>query len=714
MDLKELTYRLHFTLPTEQLKRIVVHSSFEPQDAALRKRNMNYYELGKSIVLASYALYLFDNDITLTNRELSLKLQGSAKHFEIAIYNEFALEEFVIKSKDEQETPHTDIATKLVALIYKNYGFIYCYRFLSPYFREINGEEPIDFKALIIKLSQKKKRTPRYEIDRTSSDSDNYFACKVNVGKKSTIAYAFEKEEAEEAAAKQFILQTNFCIESTKRNKIKSLTHSISDERKEDLRKLFGLLYLRKDMISLRLLDMIMTDNAHVNESRNIEFKSDNCLSVVGSYVLEMYCHDYIIEKSDICADYIDKWETLLSEERLALKIPDKCMSYFLTEETVDNTSISNRLKAKILKRLIGVMMYNYVIAYSNQTMIDMVQRYTYKVFAKIERNNIFNYKNFLQDVIELFHFGIEYTYEQKEQSTNDKNVYICYVEVAGDDWVENEKGVGPDKESAANDAAKYILPLLVPYCSVDRQVKDTILHVINNGDQLKGNDKIKLELSKNTVSESFNYNRYNTANSNDNTPIKNLVPKNVSFDNNEHILYICKGTVSCNNRGHKIVSSTGILASLDGEPIKINTNYCLDCQLFFINYREYKFYRHLYGILLGNFSIQKNINGKVKGYNSLATESILHLCGYNVNESQNLTPAQRRYILAFLMDHDILSKSEIINYLQSFIFRGEGNIKMIWAIQKWEDDLDWVRNYNIDTQPQFNISSIQKYYRKK
>lgn len=212
MDLKELTYRLHFTLPTEQLKRIVVHSSFEPQDAALRKRNMNYYELGKSIVLASYALYLFDNDITLTNRELSLKLQGSAKHFEIAIYNEFALKEFVIKSKDEQETPHTDIATKLVALIYKNYGFIYCYRFLSPYFREINGEEPIDFKALIIKLSQKKKRTPRYEIDRTSSDSDNHFACKVNVGKKSTIAYAFEKEEAEEAAAKQFILQMPLSI----------------------------------------------------------------------------------------------------------------------------------------------------------------------------------------------------------------------------------------------------------------------------------------------------------------------------------------------------------------------------------------------------------------------------------------------------------------------------------------------------------------------
>ena len=51
---------------------------------------------------------------------------------------------------------------------------------------------------------------------------------------------------------------------------------------------------------------------------------------------------------------------------------------------------------------------------------------------------------------------------------------------------------------------------------------------------------------------------------------------------------------------------------------------------------------------------------------------------------------------------------------LQFFIKRSEYNYIMILAVQKWSEDLDWVRNYNIDTQRKFIISSIKKYNRRK
>ena len=47
---------------------------------------------------------------------------------------------------------------------------------------------------------------------------------------------------------------------------------------------------------------------------------------------------------------------------------------------------------------------------------------------------------------------------------------------------------------------------------------------------------------------------------------------------------------------------------------------------------------------------------------------------------------------------------------LQYFIKRSESNFNLFLAVQKWSEDLDWVRNYNIDTQRRFIISSIQKY----
>jgi hypothetical protein len=59
-------------------------------------------------------------------------------------------------------------------------------------------------------------------------------------------------------------------------------------------------------------------------------------------------------------------------------------------------------------------------------------------------------------------------------------------------------------------------------------------------------------------------------------------------------------------------------------------------------------------------------------------------------------------------MDFGILSKPEVINYLTSFISRGRNNPNHWIAVEKWEEDLDWVRNHRINKQPHFIINEVR------
>ena len=189
------------------------------------------------------------------------------------------------------------------------------------------------------------------------------------------------------------------------------------------------------------------------------------------------------------------------------------------------------------------------------------------------------------------------------------------------------------------------------------------------------------------------------TSDSASNEPINLAVPQNT--------LYICKGLISCNRNNHKVESATGILLSKSGQAIKINTNYCPQCRKYFISYDEYMHYRKLYGVLLGNFKIT---NGSFANFEAnLAEESILHICGYSVNQTDNLSASVRQNILQYLIDSKVSNKVEVIDYLNFFIKRNGKKQNMTEAVRRWNEDLKWVREYQINSQRHFEIVNIQK-----
>lgn len=183
---------------------------------------------------------------------------------------------------------------------------------------------------------------------------------------------------------------------------------------------------------------------------------------------------------------------------------------------------------------------------------------------------------------------------------------------------------------------------------------------------------------------------------------------KPVSFDGPEHVLYVSKGTLSCERRGHVVESATGSIVTLKGRLVNINVNYCNNCRRYFIGQREYEHYRDQYGPILGNFSFPASAQGG-SGSGALSKESPLMMCGYNVREDGGLTSRERQLILANIIDRRILSKPRIIEYLQFFISWREGNPSMRNACDKWRKDLDFVRAYKMDTQRRFTIETVRR-----
>lgn len=181
-------------------------------------------------------------------------------------------------------------------------------------------------------------------------------------------------------------------------------------------------------------------------------------------------------------------------------------------------------------------------------------------------------------------------------------------------------------------------------------------------------------------------------------------------FRTDAKILWVCRSIQSCTHQKHKVVSATGILCRrTDLSTIEINIQYCSDCKEYFITKQQYDDYKIRYKDIMGNLKFAESLD-KIDIQNGFLSnlESPLHLNGYNVNQTSALTENDRRCIIKFVIDNNILSKSEVINFLSLFIDMAEKRhfVDMTKAIAKWRSDLDWVNNYNIEQQPKAPITT--------
>ena len=164
----------------------------------------------------------------------------------------------------------------------------------------------------------------------------------------------------------------------------------------------------------------------------------------------------------------------------------------------------------------------------------------------------------------------------------------------------------------------------------------------------------------------------------------------------------VMRRPVSCINKGHDIEDITAGIFVLDRNGqlglIRKSASYCRSCDKYFIDRWQFDELRN-YGIPLCqiiNEYVHSTDNYTGDYFDSLNAESILKQAGYNVNSEDNLSETQRRYVLSFLVESGICTKSKIIAHLTWLIDSRCGSSAMANAVDKWKKDRDYIRNYRL------------------
>jgi hypothetical protein len=71
-----------------------------------------------------------------------------------------------------------------------------------------------------------------------------------------------------------------------------------------------------------------------------------------------------------------------------------------------------------------------------------------------------------------------------------------------------------------------------------------------------------------------------------------------------------------------------------------------------------------------------------------------LHLYVYNVNQKENLSRDERQAIIAFVIENKVHTAREIVVLLEWLISQRENMPTMRVAVQRWREDLQFVRYY--------------------
>jgi len=174
-------------------------------------------------------------------------------------------------------------------------------------------------------------------------------------------------------------------------------------------------------------------------------------------------------------------------------------------------------------------------------------------------------------------------------------------------------------------------------------------------------------------------------------------------------ILYVHKGTIVCQRDSHNVVPATAVLIGRNEADIQLSVNYCHDCNRFFINYVSYEAYRNKYGFLIGNIVLEDD-NKTTFGDTVLSEASPLKLCGYSVNQQDGYSRETRQYIITKIISLGIMTKSDVVRYLEYFISMNGKRKGNEIAVMKWKDDLSFTLNFNFENQSKYFITDIKRY----
>ena len=179
------------------------------------------------------------------------------------------MEYFVYKSNGEFGVKHPDIAFKLTALIYSEFGFARVYSFLTSFLNRFCTIKKTDYKTLIQEYVQRQKLPFEYRvIDTSGPDHEKRYTCQLAVGNRMANASAIGKKNAEKAVAEEFARQYHISA-NEKRSNLKGSTQiqlHLTDHRKRQLIECFSQFNIRASSLPVEMMNIVLTHKSYLYE----------------------------------------------------------------------------------------------------------------------------------------------------------------------------------------------------------------------------------------------------------------------------------------------------------------------------------------------------------------------------------------------------------------------------------------------------------------
>ena len=170
-----------------------------------------------------------------------------------------------------------------------------------------------------------------------------------------------------------------------------------------------------------------------------------------------------------------------------------------------------------------------------------------------------------------------------------------------------------------------------------------------------------------------------------------------------------------CSNKGHNIQELTTVIFCLTkkGDIVekKVMAGYCQTCNLYYLLNTDYERLRKQYVLLCRVIDNTIKVNNGTGLFSNFNRESIMMQYGYTVSQAEELSDAQRRTILEFLLISKVMTKTEICSHLDWLIStRGYDKSRFKKAITKWREDRQFIENYKLNNSREVIVKRIFKH----
>ncbi len=177
----------------------------------------------------------------------------------------------------------------------------------------------------------------------------------------------------------------------------------------------------------------------------------------------------------------------------------------------------------------------------------------------------------------------------------------------------------------------------------------------------------------------------------------------------NIHSLIVLKNTLKC-SATHQTEDINAMLPLItrDGqvEYKKMLVSYCHNCKRYTMLKNDFERIKDL--VMCKIVDETKTVSHQhTNTFDINAGTSLLYSYGYNVQAQRNLSTAQRHAILEAVLETKIMTKRQIIDHIDILINRGSKIPSWHLAVEKWCDDKQFVRDYEIGTLKEVNFDQV-------